>query len=648
MNRTMLRMVTGLLWLMSTLAIAKPAPPEALNKAEAAMMARNYPQARQWLSQVDSNALEGEQLGHYQCIAGELTARLDRNFDTGKRMMEAGLDKLRHHTPRAPLVRCLIQMSNLYFYIGYMPESIAVSEQSVKLARQIKDKKLLASALATLGSSYREFHLDGKAEPILNKTIALSRQTHNNRALVYALSDLASIRQSMGKPYIDLAAQASDIAAQSNDVTVKARAAFSLAYLMSQEKQYSQATDALLSVYGLLAHSDQTNWWGIAASNLAETYLALGQLDEAEYYIKVALREEKKARLVYQRMAALLLASKIAQKQGHPAQAIGYLQTLITLQTSDSSPVQLARVAKAHKALALLLSGVAAVSHWQAYATLMDERLALLQKAKHDVELRLLKASQAPAKPAPPVPTPLAPRWLWLVALLAAAGLGSSAVLLWRRRPVPSSLPKRPHSGLPYGEETFTRLAQHLPSATRLRVRYLSPVFCQQPFYSTGYQTGAGMQKAMAEALQAAFPEALFIGEPDSFHYLVVLPEAEAPLGQDVFTALYAQLQQQVPGLNGLHILELDFPLFPHLTRVTELAPLSELLLLGLQLARTQGRQSWLRLRALPMAADAFTQTNVRQALINELARGYLRIEAGTPAPLTRAPDWAALLGEQK
>ncbi|WP_406664961.1 hypothetical protein [Gallaecimonas sp. GXIMD1310] len=345
-------------------------------------------------------------------------------------------------------------------------------------------------------------------------------------------------------------------------------------------------------------------------------------------------------------MGALLLASKIAQKQGHPAQAIGYLQTLITLQTSDSSPVQLARVAKAHKALALLLSGVAAVSHWQAYATLMDERLALLQKAKHDVELRLLKASQAPAKPAPPAPTPLAPGWLWLVALLAAAGLGSSAVLLWRRRPVPSSLPKRPHSGLPYGEETFTRLAQHLPSATRLRVRYLSPVFRQQPFYSTGYQTGAGMQKAMAEALQAAFPEALFIGEPDSFHYLVVLPEAEAPLGQDVFTALYAQLQQQVPGLNGLHILELDFPLFPHLTRVTELAPLSELLLLGLQLARTQGRQSWLRLRALPMAADAFTQTNVRQALINELARGYLRIEAGTPAPLTRAPDWAALLGE--
>lgn len=643
------------LLLLTLLLVAAPlwaspqsSEPDALNKAEAAMMARTWPEARQWLSQVDSNALEGESLGQYQCIAGELTARLDRNFDVAKRMMQAGLDKLKQKSLSRPYIRCMTAMVRLQMHLGLMPEAIMYARRAVTSARALGDQSMLARAVSVLGNAYENFHLYSEAEPVLEEAINLARKTHNTFVLIDALTDYTEIRKRLGKPYLSFAIQARGLAEQSNSVWIKAKAAFTLAQAMEDAGQYSQAIDAVLSVYDVLAHSSETGWWGTAASNLAEYYLKIKKLDEAEYYIKVALREEKRAKLIDQRMGALLLASEIAQKQGHPAQAIGYLQTLITLQTSDSSPVQLARVAKAHKELALLLSGVAAALHWQAYATLMDERLALLQKAKHDVELRLLKASQAPAKPAPPAPTPLAPRWLWIVALLAAAGLGSSAVLLWRRRPVPSSLPKRPHSGLPYGEETFTRLAQHLPSATRLRVRYLSPVFRQQPFYSTGYQTGAGMQKAMAEALQAAFPEALFIGEPDSFHYLVVLPEAEAPLGQDVFTALYAKLQQQVPGLNGLHVLELDFPLFPHLTRVTELAPLSELLLLGLQLARTQGRQSWLRLRALPMAADAFTQTNVRQALINELARGYLRIEVGTPAPLTGAPNWAALLGEQK
>ncbi|WP_115720273.1 tetratricopeptide repeat protein [Gallaecimonas mangrovi] len=624
-----------------------------LTQAEHASKQADYASANKLLSQIPAKAVShfsNFDHGRYLCVKAEMASRIDRDLKGSLPMYQSGIALLERFPPSPELLRCMLVYYQAQSWAGNLPVTLAIANKAEQVALKLGDKKGQAEALSDQGYSYRLMQMDAHALPIIEKAIELAKETGDLSVELGSSSDLALVRRDLGQPYLQLAMETNALAQSSPDISDKARAAASLAKLQYEGGHYSEALDALLAVYADVEKHASIGWQGTMASNLAEIYLALGQLDKANFYIQIALNKMAKANLIHQRMSALLTASKIAEKQGDKVRQKTLLQQVVAAQETTDSMRQNELAARALKQLAALSDGDVQQQYWQHYAKVMDDRLALVEKAKSQAErnlsLDLIKRQNKAST------TNKELKAYWHLAVYFAIGLLLillvRTLLKYRRRQQSQTLVDaglRLHSQLPHHRASMQWLSQLLGQGRRCQLYYFRPRFSRHPFYQAGYRLGSRQQKLLADKLRAAFPDALLLGEPDTFHYLLAL---EAGSGQksgpaeQVFAQLKGCLAELDVPVSGLQMATLAFPCFPQISRTTDVEPLCELLLLGLQLADEAGADSWVSINPLPVAAPAMRADNVRQALLNELQKGYIKVSTGG-SDLTLEPDWALL-----
>ncbi|WP_417361530.1 hypothetical protein [Gallaecimonas pentaromativorans] len=616
-----------------------------LTQADHATAQADYPSARALLSQIPESALSqlpAPQQGHYLCLKAEMMARLDRDYSAALGIYQQGLTLLKENLPGPELLRCELVSFQVQAWAGLWPKAIDTALQAEQLAQLLGDKVSQAKALTARGFGYRSLHMDAQAEPVLMQAVALAKAAGDVDAEVKATADLIAVKRNLGQPYLELALQNNERAQGSKNVDIRAQAASTLANVQFKNQHYDEALDALLAVYKDVELHAGLGWQGTMASNLAEVYTALGDYHKARFYIDIALDKLAQAKLVRQRMAALLTAADLADKEGDWARRNTLLKSVVAAQATTDSPRQNELAAKALKQLAQVTTGDEQRRYWDRYAQLMDDRLKQSDAAKQEMERSLSLAKQPTPAPAP---APWRPSSLGLVLAGALLLVLALALALWRckhkkRLALAQSAGIRRHSELPYSRQTLERLEQLLSQGLHCQVLYFRVGFARQPFYQGGFRAGNAMQQRIAARLRQLFPGALLIGEPDSFHYLVVLDAGRKMAPQAAFDVLDESLQAL--GGNGLQLTCLNFPNFPQISRVADVGPLCELLLLGLQLASETGPNAWVQLSPLPVAARAMEATDIRAALLAELKKGYIIVTAGGSA-LTSEPDWALL-----
>ncbi|WKE65410.1 hypothetical protein PVT67_17355 [Gallaecimonas kandeliae] len=613
------------------------------------MQQRHYQQGAELLAPLASRDLRGLSdfdRGRYLCLKADVTGRLERKMTEASALLNQGLDLLGQEEPSIQLVDCLLLYSRLLSGLGLLRETLAANGKAVALATELGDTTRLARALGERGNSLKYLGLFAEAEPLLTKAAALAKVNGDISTQLSANSDLVTVRNSLGQDSLELALENNELARHSPYVEDRAKAAFTLANVQVQHQHYAEALDAELAVYEELEQRSNLAWQGTAASNVAESYLALGDLDKADFYVNIALDKLAKAKLVRQRMSALMTAAGIAAKRHDKARQQAMLEAVIQARGSDDSPYQNKVAAQAQKALAQLTEGEEAKSHWQAYASLMAARLKEAEDAKQVLYKELYQK---------PVEAPLAAKPASAKVLLLALGIASLVLVLWllvfwlwyrsrgQRHLLERQLGAWAHSRLPQVHLTLARLTELLGAGRPCRLLYFKPHFERHPVYEQGFRHGSRLQRQLGDCLKSLYPQALLLGEPDSFSYLVVLPAGEEGQVAGHFEELRQALGELGAGITGLHLAALDFPCFPQVSRLTEMGPLAELLLLGLQLAGEQGAYGWVELRPLPLAAGALNAEDSRQAWLEQLGKGYLKVSLGPDTDLTAQPDWAYL-----
>lgn len=616
-----------------------------LTQADHATAQADYPSARALLSQIPESALSqlpAPQQGLYLCLKAEMMARLDRQVAGSLSLFEQGIQLLKDAPAGDLLPNCMLTYGLALGGTGYWSRVIDNAEQVMALTQKSGSNGLQAKALVELGHAYHSLQMDAQALAPLEQAVTLSQAGGDVLTELNATADLIVVKQQLGQPFMKLALKNFELAQSKGDLQQRARAASVLATVDFANQRYDEALDALLAVYKDVETSKDDGWQGTMASNLAEVYAAMGDNRKAQFYIDVALDKLAKAKLVKQRMAALLTAADLADKEGDWARRNTLLKSVVAAQATTDSPRQNELATKALKQLAQVTTGDEQRRYWDRYAQLMDDRLKQSDAAKQEMERSLSLAKQPTPAPAP---APWRPSSLGLVLAGALLLVLALALALWRckhkkRLALAQSAGIRRHSELPYSRQTLERLEQLLSQGLHCQVLYFRVGFARQPFYQGGFRAGNAMQQRIAARLRQLFPGALLIGEPDSFHYLVVLDAGRKMAPQAAFDVLDESLQAL--GGNGLQLTCLNFPNFPQISRVADVGPLCELLLLGLQLASETGPNAWVQLSPLPVAARAMEATDIRAALLAELKKGYIIVTAGGSA-LTSEPDWALL-----
>ncbi|EKE69492.1 hypothetical protein [Gallaecimonas xiamenensis] len=622
-----------------------------ISQAEAAITKADYQSAADLLSPLkdaDLTQLSPFDQGRYLCLQGELVSRLDRQFDKGMALLHQGVGLLEKSAASPQLVDCYLTLDAANSDLDRWHAALDASGRALTLAIELQDSTRQAKATAVRGDSFKYLGLYSDAEALLEKAIGMAQEANALSVELSARSDLVIVRRELGKDYLNLALSNNELAKSSPFVADRAKAAFTLAYAEFGTQNYAGALNALLMVYDELEQKGTLAWQGTAASNLAEIYLVMGDTTKAAFYVDAALAKLADAKLIRHRMAALTVAANLAAKLDDKATQKRQLQAILALWDGSPSTKQDKFVADAYLALAGLSQGAEAQQYWQAYGQLMAERYQRSQQGKQESDRKLARRELVKAQPQS---QPESRGWPWYWGLVPL--LGFAAWLLRRNPQRLPSLPQlvekgpdfglRQHSGLPHAHLAMHQMSTLLGQGLRCQVLYFRPVFASHPFYQGGYRNGSTLQQRLGQALHQLFPQARLIAEPDAFHYLVVLPTLPGGGSEYSFGALRDTLTQCSPDISGLQLTQLAFPCFPQISRVTELQPLCEMLLLGLQWAQHLGETAWVEFKPLPVAAHVVGADNVRQAVLDEIQRGYIKVNAGPDSPLTATADWAYL-----
>ncbi|MFN8490820.1 MAG: hypothetical protein U0350_24725 [Caldilineaceae bacterium] len=229
-------------------------------------------------------------------------------------------------------IRLLGQLSNLHYRQGMVHERQKEMAQAQRQAWQAEfEVKILQGILQEEAGCYSE------AQVLYQTALQLARQVNDRRSMARAertLADLIGARQQNLAAAIPHYQNAMQVYAQLGDRLNLERTRSNLAATYLQSEQYALAVEAAIPAYTFLVNAKETVNAARAAANLADAYVGLGDLAQAQAYAEKVIEFEERQPYPY----ALYTLGRIQACQHAWSMAQTYLEQAVQMAQQNSDP----------------------------------------------------------------------------------------------------------------------------------------------------------------------------------------------------------------------------------------------------------------------------------------------------------------------
>jgi len=206
--------------------------------------------------------------------------------------------------------RCFSSLGNIYKDLSNYERSLYYNFKSLKIKENLNDKRGVAILLSNNGNIYLLTNKYDEALDNFQKALELDRENNDTEGIVYDLTRIGVTYQKMQK--LDEAIQYFQIALPiTQELKFKVDESILLGNIGStlrSQKKYKESLEYLFSALELKKELNQLGSASHTYNDICETYLEMGEVDNAKDFALKALKFSTNVNLNQEKYAYLLLA----------------------------------------------------------------------------------------------------------------------------------------------------------------------------------------------------------------------------------------------------------------------------------------------------------------------------------------------------